>query len=151
MWRRLHSNQPSGLPVRATQCSIGHSCIMRSDDTFTASETGRAPSGPSASVVELLQPLGALPYLERVETDLASWGARVDEDRSRSTLELTEREQSVAALVGRGLTNRQVAAELYVSQKAVEYHLSNIYGKLGIRSRQELRNHPALAREAVGA
>jgi len=103
------------------------------------------------AAVELLEPLGALPYLERVETDLASWGARVDEDRSRSTLELTEREQSVAALVGRGLTNRQVAAELYVSQKAVEYHLSNIYGKLGIRSRQELRNHPALAREAVGA
>lgn len=103
------------------------------------------------AAVALLEPLGALPYLERVETDLASWGARVDEDRSRSTLKLTEREQSVAALVGRGLTNRQVAAELYVSQKAVEYHLSNIYGKLGIRSRQELRNHPALAREAVGA
>jgi ATP/maltotriose-dependent transcriptional regulator MalT len=102
------------------------------------------------SALELLEPLGALPFLERAEADLASWGVRVDEDRSHATLELTEREQSVAALVGRGLTNREVAAELYVSQKAVEYHLSNIYGKLGIRSRQGLRNHPALMLEAVG-
>lgn len=104
------------------------------------------------SALELLEPLGAAPYLSRLEADLATWGVKVEEGRSRATtLELSEREQSVAALVGRGLTNRQVAEELYVSKKAVEYHLSNIYGKLGITSRQELRNHPALARAAIGA
>ena len=37
------------------------------------------------------------------------------------------------------MTNREVAAELYVSTKAVEYHLRNIYGKLGVTSRSELR------------
>jgi DNA-binding NarL/FixJ family response regulator len=37
------------------------------------------------------------------------------------------------------MTNRQVAAELYVSSKAVEYHLRNIFGKLGVGSRSELR------------
>jgi DNA-binding CsgD family transcriptional regulator len=36
-----------------------------------------------------------------------------------------------------------VAAQLYVSGKAVEYHLGNIYGKLGVRSRRELRAHLA--------
>jgi DNA-binding NarL/FixJ family response regulator len=36
------------------------------------------------------------------------------------------------------MTNREVASSLYVSEKAVEYHLSNIFGKLGIRSRREL-------------
>jgi DNA-binding NarL/FixJ family response regulator len=38
----------------------------------------------------------------------------------------------VAVLVGKGYSNPEVAAELYVSRKAIEYHLRNIYGKLGI-------------------
>jgi DNA-binding CsgD family transcriptional regulator/tetratricopeptide (TPR) repeat protein len=58
---------------------------------------------------------------------------------------LTAREQAVARLVAAGLTNRQVAAELYVSVKAVEYHLSSVFAKLGIRSRREL---PAVLSEA---
>ena len=45
----------------------------------------------------------------------------------------------MAVLVAKGFTNREVAADLYVSNKAVEYHLGNIFGKLGIRSRRELR------------
>ena len=101
--------------------------------------------------MELLEPLGADPFLDRMRQDLATWGGvRVVTDPSRTVLALTEREQSVAALVARGLTNRQAASELYVSQKAVEYHLSNIYGKLGVRSRQELRNHPSLMLEPHG-
>jgi DNA-binding CsgD family transcriptional regulator len=45
----------------------------------------------------------------------------------------------VVALVARGLTNREVAGELYFSEKAVEYHLGNVFGKLGISSRRQLR------------
>ena len=58
---------------------------------------------------------------------------------SRSTIDLTDRERDVALLVARGLSNPEVAAQLYVSRKAVEYHLGNIYAKLGIHSRRELR------------
>ena len=54
-------------------------------------------------------------------------------------LELTDREQDVAVLVAKGYSNPEVASELYVSRKAIEYHLRNIYGKLGITSRRELR------------
>ncbi|WP_181784030.1 helix-turn-helix domain-containing protein, partial [Pseudonocardia pini] len=54
--------------------------------------------------------------------------------------DLTDREREVVALVGRGMTNREVAAELYVTDKAVEYHLGNVYAKLGIRSRRNLRD-----------
>src|SRR3984957_20083676 len=51
---------------------------------------------------------------------------------------LTAREQAVARLVAAGLTNRQAAAELYVSVKAVEYHLTSVFAKLGIRSPRQL-------------
>jgi DNA-binding CsgD family transcriptional regulator len=54
-------------------------------------------------------------------------------------LSLTDRERNVATLVAKGLTNKEVAAELYVGQKAVEYHLGNNFGRLGISSRRQMR------------
>lgn len=58
----------------------------------------------------------------------------------RGAAELTAREREVVALVARGMTNKEVATELYVTDKAVEYHLGNVYAKLGIRSRRRLRD-----------
>jgi DNA-binding NarL/FixJ family response regulator len=45
---------------------------------------------------------------------------------------------AVARLVADGLSNRQVAAELFVSIKTVQFHLTHIYSKLGLNSRAEL-------------
>ena len=45
----------------------------------------------------------------------------------------------------RGLTNREVARELFVSPRTVAYHLSNVYAKLGVTSRAELRDRRAVA------
>jgi DNA-binding NarL/FixJ family response regulator len=58
--------------------------------------------------------------------------------RGETRPRLTPREAQVAALVQRGHTNREVAAQLFVTDKAVEYHLGNIYRKLDVRSRTEL-------------
>ncbi|MFF4983926.1 LuxR C-terminal-related transcriptional regulator [Streptomyces sp. NPDC001046] len=52
---------------------------------------------------------------------------------------LTARETEVARLVSSGLTNREAAARLFVTPASVGFHLGNIYGKLGVRSRYELR------------
>ena len=52
--------------------------------------------------------------------------------------EFTESERRVAELAASGLTNRDVAARLFMSPKTVEAHLSRVYRKLGIRSRAEL-------------
>ena len=88
---------------------------------------------------DLFARAGAEPFLHRVEADLASQRISVGRRGSRSPLELTDRERDVAVLVAKGMTNREVAAELYVSPKAVDYHLGHIFGKLGIASRRDLR------------
>jgi DNA-binding CsgD family transcriptional regulator len=89
----------------------------------------------------LLAGAGAKPFLERADADLAASGIRPTASGPTSALALTEREHDVALLVARGLSNPEVGAQLYISRKAVEYHLANIYGKLGIKSRRELRGH----------
>ncbi len=82
--------------------------------------------------------LGAAPALEQCERELAASGLtparRVDADRSA----LTARERAVAQLAADGLANRAIAAELMVSVKTVEVHLSRVFAKLGIAARTEL-------------
>jgi len=48
---------------------------------------------------------------------------------------LTPRELKILELVIRGRTNKAIACELYISQKTVEFHLDNIYTKIGVRTR----------------
>lgn len=50
---------------------------------------------------------------------------------------LTPRELEIIALVASGLTNKQIATELYVSARTVNFHLDNVYSKLGVNSRTE--------------
>lgn len=50
---------------------------------------------------------------------------------------LTEREREVLRLAARGATNKQIGAELQISDRTVQNHLANIYGKLGVASRTE--------------
>jgi DNA-binding CsgD family transcriptional regulator len=59
---------------------------------------------------------------------------RSDFDPSR----LTAQELAVARLVAVGMSNRQVASELFISIKTVQFHLTHIYAKLGVSSRAEL-------------
>ena len=60
-------------------------------------------------------------------------GARREEPNAFH--ELSDRELEVLKLIAEGLSNAQIAGRLYVSEKTVKYHLSQIYGKLGVSSR----------------
>jgi DNA-binding CsgD family transcriptional regulator len=51
--------------------------------------------------------------------------------------QLTERENEVAELLLRGISNKQIARVLHISERTVEFHLSNIYSKIGVRSKSE--------------
>jgi len=82
--------------------------------------------------------LGAPLWVARTERELRPLGGR-----PTSRLTLTPAEQRVAELAASGLTNRQVAAALFISPKTVESSLARVYRKLEIHSRAELGAHIA--------
>lgn len=86
---------------------------------------------------ELYSALGARTFVDRCDRELKAGGVHRLRGPRRYT-ELTPQEESVASLVAQGHSNREVAAELYISPKTVQYHLTRIYTKLGVRSRSEL-------------
>jgi DNA-binding NarL/FixJ family response regulator len=89
------------------------------------------------AALETFQRLGAQPWADKAHTELRATGSTVG--RSADALpRLTPQELQVALVVGRGATNHEAAATLFLSQKTIEYHLSNIYRKTNIRSRSEL-------------
>jgi DNA-binding CsgD family transcriptional regulator len=88
---------------------------------------------------DLYTALRAAPFIARTEAELAACHLPADPARKQSVLALTSRETEVAHLVGKGLSNPEIAAELFISRKAVEYHLGNIYAKCGVPGRQQLR------------
>ncbi len=91
--------------------------------------------------------LRAAPFTERAEQELAACHLPANPAKKQSVLALTSRETEVAHLVGQGLSNPEIAAELFISRKAVEYHLGNIYAKYGLQGRQQLRRVVAHWRE----
>jgi DNA-binding CsgD family transcriptional regulator len=90
------------------------------------------------SALELFERLGAAPWAERTRHELVSSGGSAPAHGAIIELQLTPQELQVSLAIQRGLTNANVAAELFLSVKTVEYHLSNIYRKLGIHSRTQL-------------
>jgi len=81
--------------------------------------------------------LSAAPFVERTDRELAASGLAPRARMSPATA-LTPQELAVARLAASHKTNKEVAEELIVSVKTVEYHLSHVYAKLGLRSRREL-------------
>ena len=82
---------------------------------------------------EIFGRLGAAPWAEKVGSELSALGGRPP-----ATGGLTPTELRVTQLAAAGLTNRQIAASLFLSTRTVEGHLSHAYHKLGVRSRSQL-------------
>lgn len=90
------------------------------------------------SALALFERLGAAPWAERTRAELVSSGGSAPVHGDIIELRLTPQELQVSLAVQRGLTNAEAAAALFLSVKTIEYHLSNIYRKLGISSRTQL-------------
>jgi DNA-binding NarL/FixJ family response regulator len=83
--------------------------------------------------------LGATLWAAKASSELSRLGLRRPATSATATVTgLTETEERVAALAASGLTNREIAAQLFVSPKTVQANLGKVYKKLGIHSRAQL-------------
>ncbi|PYC85057.1 helix-turn-helix transcriptional regulator [Streptomyces tateyamensis] len=95
--------------------------------------------GRLRAAAEVFDRLGAVPWAERARTELAAAGGTVPAAQSAGPLAgLTPQEEQIARLAARGLSNREIAAQLFLSPRTVGHHLYKAYPKLGISSRGEL-------------
>ena len=94
------------------------------------------------AALDIFEHLGAAPWAERARLELRASG-QATRRRDPSTLwQLTPQELQVARFVAQGLPTREVAAQLFLSPRTVEFHLRNVFAKLGISSRTQLAQLP---------
>ncbi|MCI9888278.1 AAA family ATPase [Micrococcales bacterium 31B] len=108
----------------------------------------RVASSVLRAARDLYDSLGATTYVDRCDRELKATGLDAGDylDPSDTVLtaanphqvQLTAQERAVAEIVAAGATNKETALRLFLAEKTVQYHLTRIYGKLGIRSRSEL-------------
>jgi DNA-binding CsgD family transcriptional regulator len=98
---------------------------------------------------EMLSTIGCAAFAERARVELLATGETARKRTVKTANALTAQETQIARLTAVGHTNPEIASQLFISPRTVEYHLSKMFTKLGITSRRELRHAlPDLARAA---
>ena len=136
----LTHHQQDGQPFEKARTQLAYGERLRRDR-----RRGDAREQLSEAL-EAFERLGAAPWADRTRVELrATGGAAAEGDAAEKSAvaaagleELTAHELQIARLVAYGMTNREVAAKLFLSPKTIEYHLSQIYRKLDLRSRTQL-------------
>ena len=94
------------------------------------------------AALDRFEQLNARPWAERARLELRAAGRTARKRDPSTLLQLTPQEVQVARFVARGLHSREVAAQLFLSTRTVDFHLRNVFTKLGISSRTELARLP---------
>jgi len=87
---------------------------------------------------QMLSAMGAGGFAERAARELRATGERVRKRATEASAQLTARETQISRLAGDGLSNPEIAAQLFMSPRTVEYHLHKVFTKLDISSRNQL-------------
>jgi DNA-binding CsgD family transcriptional regulator len=90
------------------------------------------------AALRLFQDSGVEAFANRARIEIEATGERTRAAAADSVAPLTPQESQVARLAAEGLTNREIAARLFISQSTVEYHLVKVFRKLEVRSRTQL-------------
>jgi len=125
----------SRVPARArTQLALGE--YLRRKRRRTDARV------PLREALDTFETLGATFWAARARQELRASGETARRGADLVATELTAQEAQVAGLVRQGLSNKDVAARLFISPRTVDFHLRNVYTKLGITSRTELAALP---------
>ena len=88
---------------------------------------------------EMFAAIGMQAFADRARRELRATGETARTRAAAADGELTPQEAQIARLAGSGLSNPEIAAQLFLSPNTVEYHLKKVFTKLGISSRRQLR------------
>jgi DNA-binding CsgD family transcriptional regulator/DNA polymerase III delta prime subunit len=127
---QAHARSPRRPDRARTQLAFGE-YLRRSRRRIDAREHLR-------SALETFEDLQATRWAARARQELRASGETARKRDSSNTTDLTAQELHVATLIRHGLNNRDAAAQLFVSPRTVDFHLRNVFTKLGISSRAEL-------------
>ncbi|HEX8086332.1 MAG TPA: AAA family ATPase [Solirubrobacteraceae bacterium] len=129
----LRQHESDGQPFERARSQLAYAERLRR-------ARQRAEARPFLTeALDTFERLGARPWADRARAELTATGGPSGPRADRSHAdELTPQELKIALLVAQGLTNREVAASLFLSPKTIEHHLSAIYRKLDVRSRTQL-------------
>ncbi|AVH54714.1 MULTISPECIES: helix-turn-helix transcriptional regulator [Streptomyces] len=92
------------------------------------------------SAYEAFSRFGADGFAERARKELLATGETARKRTISTDTELTSQEAHIAKLARDGHTNQEIAAQLFISPRTVEWHLGNVFAKLGVSSRRQLRS-----------
>jgi DNA-binding CsgD family transcriptional regulator len=93
---------------------------------------------PLREALDFFDQIGASAFAERTRRELAATGEHSRPRSDAARYMLTTQETQIARLVADGMTNPQIASQLYISKSTVEYHLRKIYRKLSVTTRTQL-------------
>jgi DNA-binding NarL/FixJ family response regulator len=135
--------------VEATAPSPARRSFVLGTMACSAGQLAEAEHHLSQALAQARTEAGSRPLAALIASTLAEVYTRLGDGQAEEpaadppagppALALTGRETEVAQLIGQGLSNPEIAAELFISRKAVEFHLSNVYAKCGLQGRQQLR------------
>jgi ATP/maltotriose-dependent transcriptional regulator MalT len=89
---------------------------------------------------DMLMAIGMDAFAERARRELIATGEVVRNRSVETRTELTPQEEQIARLAGDGLSNPEIAAQMFLSGRTIEWHLRKVFTKLGISSRRQLRS-----------
>jgi DNA-binding CsgD family transcriptional regulator len=130
--RALALHRAADRPFERARTALAYGGVLR------RTRKRMAARQPLGSALDIFEGLGAAPWVERARQELRACGQTARKRDPSTLLQLTPQELQVARFVADGLPTREVAAQLFLSPRTVEFHLRNVFTKLGISSRSEL-------------
>jgi DNA-binding CsgD family transcriptional regulator len=130
--RALAHHTRGGRPYDRARTHLGYGEFLRRSQRRVDARTHLRQA------LEIFEDLHAEPFATRAAAELRASGETARKRDPSTLTKLTPMERQVAQLVSQGMSNKEVAAQCWVSPRTVEFHLRNVFTKTGVASRGEL-------------